>query len=617
MLSQVPKCEAPGAPIFSGCARCSRRPGHPPAAASNSLVNVTAVDDAVNIQAIAAGSASNYAYNLSSTNSNPALFPERSFVPVAIGGSLDGGADAQTAGTPAQVYGFAGAYDGVGNLTGYTDSVMGAWGFSYDTLNRLVTSQNTATTSTSTQYANNYGCWSYDAFDNRTAQSMSTTPCGSNPPMTSWAHYNGNNQFTNTIQAVGGVAYDTVGDVINDGQNQYLYDGEGRICAVASTPMPGMTAMTGYVYDADGTRVAKGTISTWSCDPGVSGFTPTNDYILGPGGEQVTEMGMGSTTNGSTTTGLAWQHTNVYAAGTLIATYDNDGLHFYLNDPLGTRRAQTDYAGVLEQTCSSLPFGDGLACTGSTVAPTEHHFTGKERDSESGNDYFGARYYASTMGRFMSPDWSAKVMPVPYAKLDNPQSLNLYAYPFNNPLAHVDVDGHGELWDKFKAIFFAKVDVGLGLKLEASLGKHLKAGADAFVGVEKKVTSGGSTDTLKAEAGGGIKAGSACGCVSRSIEKQMGTNGEPDEKPAVVTKVNPHIGGESGSASGQASANELSITVAVPDTNAGATVGGTVGMDLDKASDFGAALEQKTVDTLFNMVVPQNIPISPPQVANQ
>jgi RHS repeat-associated protein len=35
-------------------------------------------------------------------------------------------------------------------------------------------------------------------------------------------------------------------------------------------------------------------------------------------------------------------------------------------------------------------------------------FTGKERDTESGLDYFGARYYGSTMGRFMSPDWSAK-----------------------------------------------------------------------------------------------------------------------------------------------------------------------------------------------------------------
>jgi len=68
--------------------------------------------------------------------------------------------------------------------------------------------------------------------------------------------------------------------------------------------------------------------------------------------------------------------------------------------------------------------------------------TGKERDTESGNDYFGARYYSSSMGRFMSPDWSAQEEPVPYAKLDNPQSLNLYSYTLNNPLILVDTDGH-------------------------------------------------------------------------------------------------------------------------------------------------------------------------------
>ena len=68
--------------------------------------------------------------------------------------------------------------------------------------------------------------------------------------------------------------------------------------------------------------------------------------------------------------------------------------------------------------------------------------TGKERDAESGNDYFEARYYSSAMGRFMSPDWSAKEEPVPYAKLDDPQSLNLYAYVLNNPLVRTDPDGH-------------------------------------------------------------------------------------------------------------------------------------------------------------------------------
>jgi len=53
-----------------------------------------------------------------------------------------------------------------------------------------------------------------------------------------------------------------------------------------------------------------------------------------------------------------------------------------------------------------------------------------------------ARYYASSMGRFMSPDWSAKIMPVPYAKLDNLLSLNLYAYLGNNSLIHIDADGY-------------------------------------------------------------------------------------------------------------------------------------------------------------------------------
>ena len=69
-------------------------------------------------------------------------------------------------------------------------------------------------------------------------------------------------------------------------------------------------------------------------------------------------------------------------------------------------------------------------------------YTGKERDTESGNDYFGARYYSSAMGRFMSPDWSAQEEPVPYAKLDNPQTLNLYSYVENNPLTSTDPTGH-------------------------------------------------------------------------------------------------------------------------------------------------------------------------------
>jgi RHS repeat-associated protein len=72
--------------------------------------------------------------------------------------------------------------------------------------------------------------------------------------------------------------------------------------------------------------------------------------------------------------------------------------------------------------------------------------TGKERDTESGLDYFGARYYASSMGRWMSPDWSGKPWAIPYADLRNPQSLNLYEYGANNPLSTTDKDGHC-IWD--------------------------------------------------------------------------------------------------------------------------------------------------------------------------
>jgi RHS repeat-associated protein len=71
-----------------------------------------------------------------------------------------------------------------------------------------------------------------------------------------------------------------------------------------------------------------------------------------------------------------------------------------------------------------------------------YKLTGKERDAESNLDEFGARYYASSLGRFMTPDWATKPIDVPYANFGNPQSLNLYSYVVNNPLTLIDDDGH-------------------------------------------------------------------------------------------------------------------------------------------------------------------------------
>jgi RHS repeat-associated protein len=80
----------------------------------------------------------------------------------------------------------------------------------------------------------------------------------------------------------------------------------------------------------------------------------------------------------------------------------------------------------------------------SVASENTYKFTGKERDSESGLDYFGARHYSSSFGRFIIPDWAAKPVTVPYATLGNPQSLNLYSYVQNNPTVVVDSDGHGD-----------------------------------------------------------------------------------------------------------------------------------------------------------------------------
>ena len=141
----------------------------------------------------------------------------------------------------------------------------------------------------------------------------------------------------------------------------------------------------------------------------------------------------------------------IYFNGARIARVDRPTgtVHYYFSDHLGSASVITDALGNITRQDFYSPYGGELPTP--TGSDSNHYkFTGKERDSESGNDYFEARYYSS-MGRFMSPDWSAKQDPVPYAKLDDPQSLNLYAHVRNNPLSRVDLDGHNDyLWQKLK-----------------------------------------------------------------------------------------------------------------------------------------------------------------------
>jgi RHS repeat-associated protein len=111
---------------------------------------------------------------------------------------------------------------------------------------------------------------------------------------------------------------------------------------------------------------------------------------------------------------------------------------YRMTDHLGSLVGTLSSTGAVLSTQDVAPFGEIFA--GGSTDP--YLFTGKERDAESGNDYFGARFYSSNMGRFMSPDWATGAEPIPYSRLDDPQTLNLYAYVRNNPSSHLDADGH-------------------------------------------------------------------------------------------------------------------------------------------------------------------------------
>ena len=117
---------------------------------------------------------------------------------------------------------------------------------------------------------------------------------------------------------------------------------------------------------------------------------------------------------------------------------------FYHGDHLGSARMSSGPDGWPTWQGTYYPYGAEYIAPGVNNNSTVNHykFTGKERDAESGLDYFGARYFSSSMGRWLTPDWSASPEPVPYAVFGDPQSLNQYGYVGNNPLARDDAEGH-------------------------------------------------------------------------------------------------------------------------------------------------------------------------------
>ncbi len=307
--------------------------------------------------------------------------------------------------------------NGNGNLLSY-DEYHGGAGYSqflhlnqtfkYDNLNRLTLISDSGSYSQS---------FSYDAYGNMWE---SSSGLGTNNQRPTSNVYNFNNQIVSPIPQSGG-----------QNTNQQSLSGDTYVC---------LNTNSGTIpcYDAAGNQTAIPTVpgATQSYDAEsritqVSG-SGTTTYSYDGDGRRVIKS-----------TGTA---TNVYvydASGELAAEYDSTpqsspcSTCYLATDHLGTTRIVMDASGKVVSRHDFVPFGEEIPANtagrdahfGANNDTIAQKFTGKERDSESGLDYFGARYYGSALGRFTSPD-----QPFNDWDTDDPQSWNLYGYVRNNPL---------------------------------------------------------------------------------------------------------------------------------------------------------------------------------------
>jgi len=291
--------------------------------------------------------------------------------------------------------------------------------YTYDELNRIETAQEKKGSTLQWQQT-----FKYDRYGNRTFDTTSgqTTPGfeGLNPSISTV-----NNRISKS-----GYSYDAVGNMtLDELDHTYQYDAENHLKSYDG----GVGAA--YTYDGEGHRVKKvtgnGTLSTiyvYDAEGKLIAEYATNTGSSEVGTRYLTQDALGSTRVVTTTSSTA---PTALSAPSLVTSRSD-----YL--PFG-EEIKVGVGGRVQ--------GQGYLYGSGVVDNTRQKFTGYERDNETGLDYAQARYYASTQGRFISPDNFLNDTHV-----SDPQSWNLYAYVRNNPLNRVDPSGEkGEITSTYDA----------------------------------------------------------------------------------------------------------------------------------------------------------------------
>lgn len=136
-------------------------------------------------------------------------------------------------------------------------------------------------------------------------------------------------------------------------------------------------------------------------------------------------------------------------------------IRYYHQDHLGSSNVVADGNGRLVEEIAYYPFGHPrkrYAPSDVTMVPTRYLFTQKEKDEESGLQYFEARFLAAHLARFVRVDPLVVEFPPRLAR--SPQALNSYSYARNHPMNHADPTGYDTV-DKVEAVALTAVSAAM------------------------------------------------------------------------------------------------------------------------------------------------------------